>query len=74
MSVQGKKGSLVESIIHVLSGWGVAIITQLIVYPLMGIEVSIVQNINLSLIFIVVGFIKQYYVRRLFEIYVKIKE
>jgi|TARA_R100000656_G_C3856693_1_gene108876 hypothetical protein len=74
MSVQGKKGSLVESIIQVLSGWGVAIITQLIVYPLMGIEVSIVQNINLSLIFIVVGFIKQYYVRRLFEIYVKIKE
>ena len=74
MSVHGKKGSLVESIIQVLSGWGVAIITQLIVYPLMGIEVSIVQNINLSLIFIVVGFIKQYYVRRLFEIYVKIKE
>ena len=74
MSVQGKKGSLVESIIQVLSGWGVAIITQLIVYPLMGLEVSIVQNINLSLIFIVVGFIKQYYVRRLFEIYVKIKE
>ena len=74
MSEQGKKGSLVESIIQVLSGWGVAIITQLIVYPLMGIEVSIVQNINLSLIFIVVGFIKQYYVRRLFETYVKIKE
>lgn len=74
MSGQGKKGSLVESIIQVLSGWGVAIITQLIVYPLMGIEVSIVQNINLSLIFIVVGFIKQYYVRRLFETYVKIKE
>jgi len=74
MSGQGKKGSLVESIIQVLSGWGVAIITQLIVYPLMGIEVSIVQNINLSLIFIVVGFIKQYYVRRLFVIYVKIKE
>jgi hypothetical protein len=74
MAGQGKKGSLVESIIQVLSGWGVAIITQLIVYPLMGIEVSIVQNINLSLIFIVVGFIKQYYVRRLFETYVKIKE
>ena len=74
MAGQGKKGSLVESIIQVLTGWGVAIITQLIVYPLMGIEVSIVQNINLSLIFIVVGFIKQYYVRRLFEIYVNIKE
>ena len=74
MAGQGKKGSLVESIIQVLSGWGVAIVTQLIVYPLMGIEVSIVQNINLSLIFIVVGFIKQYYVRRLFEMYVKIKE
>ena len=74
MAGQGKKGSFVESIIQVLSGWGVAIITQLIVYPLMGIEVSIVQNINLSLIFIVVGFIKQYYVRRLFEMYVKIKE
>ena len=71
---QGKKGSLVESIIQVLTGWGVAIITQLIVYPLMGIEVSILQNINLSLIFIFVGFIKQYYVRRLFEVSVKIKE
>ena len=74
MAGQGKKGSLIESIIQVVSGWGVAIITQLIVYPLMGIEVSIVQNINLSLIFIAVGFVKQYYVRRGFEIYVKIKE
>ena len=74
MAGQGKKGSFVESIIQVLSGWGVAIITQLIVYPLMGIAVSIMQNINLSLIFIAVGFVKQYYVRRLFEVSVKIKE
>ena len=71
---QGKKGSLVESVVQVLTGWGVAIITQLIVYPLMGIAVSIMQNINLSLIFIAVGFVKQYYVRRLFEVSVKIKE
>ena len=74
MAGQGIKGSLVESIIQVFTGWGVAIITQLIVYPIMGIDVSIMQNINLSLIFIVVGFIKQYYVRRLFEVAVKIKE
>ena len=74
MAMQGKKGSLVESIIQVVSGWGVAIITQLIVYPLMGIEVSIMQNINLSLVFIVVGFVKQYYVRRGFELYVNIKD
>ena len=71
---QGKKGSLVESVIQVLTGWGVAIITQLIVYPLMGIDVSIMQNINLSLIFIAVGFVRQYYVRRLFENYVRIKD
>tara|TARA_Y100001951_G_scaffold74867_1_gene61830 strand:- start:371 stop:595 length:225 start_codon:yes stop_codon:yes gene_type:complete len=74
MSKQGIKGSLVESIVQVLTGWGVAIITQLIVYPLMDIEVSIVQNIWISMIFIAVGFIKQFYVRRLFEISVKIKE
>ena len=74
MAGQGIKGSLVESIIQVFTGWGGAIITQLIVYPIMGIDVSIMQNINLSLIFIVVGFIKQYYVRRLFEVAVKIKE
>ena len=74
MAGQGIKGSLVESIIQVFTGWGVAIITQLIVYPIMGIDVSIMQNINLSLIFIVVGFVKQYYVRRLFEVAVKIKE
>ena len=69
---QGKKGSLVESIVQVLTGWGVAIITQLIVYPLMDIEVSISQNIWISMIFIAVGFVKQYYVRRLFELSVKI--
>ena len=74
MSKQGIKGSLVESIVQVLTGWGVAIITQLIVYPLMDIEVSIVQNIWISMIFIAIGFIKQYYVRRLFEMSVKIKE
>ena len=69
---QGKKGSLVESIVQVLTGWGVAIITQLIVYPLMNIEVSISQNVWISMIFIAVGFVKQYYVRRLFELSVKI--
>ena len=60
---QGKKGSLVESIVQVLTGWGVAIITQLIVYPLMNIEVSISQNVRIAMIFIGVGFVKQYYVR-----------
>ena len=69
---QGKKGSLVESVVQVLTGWGVAIITQLIVYPLMNIEVSISQNVWISMIFIAVGFVKQYYVRRLFELSVKI--
>ena len=58
MAKQGIKGSLVESIVQVLTGWGVAIITQLIVYPLMDIEVSIVQNIWISI----------------FEMSVKIKE
>ena len=71
MSSQDKKGSLIESVIQVVTGWLTAILTQLIVYPLMGIEVSISQNIWISMIFIAIGFIKQYYVRRGFEIYYK---
>lgn len=64
---QTKKQSLIESVTNVLIGMAISLIVQIIVYPLMDIEVKFIQNIYLTLIFTVVSIARSYVVRRFFN-------
>jgi hypothetical protein len=64
---QTRRASLVESLLNVAIGYGVALASQLIVFPLFGIHVGLSENIVIGLIFTVISICRSFMVRRLFE-------
>lgn len=64
---------LLESVINVLIGYGIAIITQYAVFPVFGIHMPLHEHLLMGLLFTVVSIIRSYYVRRLFN-WLHIKE
>lgn len=61
--------SAFESVANVAVGYVVALATQLVVFPLFGISVSVQENLAISLIFTVVSLARSYALRRLFNRY-----
>ena len=59
--------SLVESIANVVFGYGVAVATQMLVFPLFGLHASLNQNLMIGLIFTGVSLVRSYLLRRAFE-------
>ena len=64
---QSRRLSLLESLANVLVGYGVAVITQMLVFPLFGLVASVSQNLGLGLIFTGISLIRSYLLRRVFE-------
>lgn len=64
---QSKKQSLKETVISTFIGLAVSLITQIVVFPLYGMEVSFNQNIQITIIFTVVSIARGYFVRRYFN-------
>ena len=64
---QSKAMSLVESLFNVAIGYIVAVVTQIAVFPLFGLEVSLSDNLAIGGLFTVVSIVRSYAVRRLFE-------
>lgn len=65
--IQSKKQSLTETVISTFIGLAVSLITQIVVFPLYGMEVSFNQNIQITIIFTVVSIARGYLVRRYFN-------
>jgi hypothetical protein len=64
---QSRLMSLVESLANVLVGYGVAVATQMAVFPLFGLAVTVTENLLIGLIFTVVSIVRSYALRRGFE-------
>jgi hypothetical protein len=64
---QSRLMSLVESLANVLVGYGVALATQMVVFPLFGLTVTVTENLLIGLIFTAVSIIRSYTLRRGFE-------
>jgi hypothetical protein len=64
---QSKKKSLKETLTQTFSGLVVSFVIQLILYPLLGIPVTIGQNILITLVFVLASIIRGYLIRRLFN-------
>ena len=59
--------SLVESVANIIVGFAVAVITQLLVFPLFGLAASLSDNLTIGLIFTAVSLCRSYALRRLFN-------
>ena len=64
---QSRKMSLVEATANVVVGYGVAVLTQILVFPIFGIEATMSENLAIGLIFTVVSLLRSYWIRRLFN-------
>lgn len=65
--MQSRTMSLIEALANVLVGYGVAVATQAVVFPLFGLYASLDQNLAIGLIFTVVSLVRSYVLRRVFN-------
>jgi hypothetical protein len=65
--MQTKLQSLLESFCNIVVGYLVALIAQLIVFPLMDISVRLDQNLAIGAIFTAVSLVRSYALRRVFN-------
>ena len=59
--------SLLESVTNVVVGYVLAIITQIVVFPLFGIVTDLKQHLAIGLAFVVVSLARGFVLRRIFE-------
>ena len=64
---QSRPMSLVELVANVFVGLLVAMATQLVVFPILGLQASLGQNLKLALVFTGVSIVRSYVLRRVFE-------
>lgn len=69
--MQSRFMSVVESWVNILVGYGVAVVTQALIFPIFGINIPLQDNLLMGLVFTAISFIRSYYLRRLFN---KIKQ
>jgi len=67
--MQTKRRSLIEAVTNVLIGYLVAVISNLIVLPLFGYQVSLFDGFAIGVVFTVISLIRSYVIRRLFNKY-----
>ena len=65
--MQTKTFSLIEAITSTLIGFIISLVVQLIIYPIMGIQVTITQNLTITSVFTIVSILRGYIVRRFFN-------
>jgi hypothetical protein len=65
--MQSKKQSLKESAVNVAIGYIVALASQLVVFPLVGVQSTFNQNLKIGLYFTVISLVRSYIIRRYFN-------
>ena len=64
---QSRTMSLVEAVTNVVVGYAIAVVVQLVVFPLFGLVVSLAGNLLIGGIFTAVSVARAFALRRLFE-------
>jgi hypothetical protein len=64
---QSRLMSLVESVANVIVGYGVAVVTQILIFPIFGLHATLAQNLKMGLVFTGVSICRSFLLRRIFE-------
>jgi hypothetical protein len=60
--------SLVEAVTNVVVGYGLAVVTQIIVFPWFGLEAELGEHMAIGMAFVGVSLARSYLLRRLFAL------
>lgn len=64
---QSRKASALEALANVALGYVFAILTQMLVFPVFDLKVTLGENLSIGLAFVGVSLLRSYVLRRLFE-------
>ena len=64
---QSRAMSFVEALTNVVAGYCIALVTQLFLFPVLGVRLSTAENAFIAAAFTIVSIIRSYCLRRLFE-------
>ncbi len=64
--MQSRTHSALEAIANVALGWLLAILTQLLVFPVYCLSITFSQNLQIGIIFTFVSLVRSYMLRRVF--------
>ena len=64
---QSRLMSLVESVVNVIVGYGVAVVTQILIFPVFGLHTTLAQDLKMGAIFTIVSIARSFALRRVFE-------
>ena len=67
MTSQSKLGSLYEALINILIGAVIAFLSQLLIFPMFGLHVSLSANLGIMAWFTGISVIRSYVIRRWFN-------
>lgn len=65
--MQSRRMSLLEAVANVVIGYVLAVMTQIAVFPMLGLWPSLGENLALGAVFTGVSLLRSYCVRRAFE-------
>ncbi|WP_146256064.1 DUF7220 family protein [Aestuariivirga litoralis] len=66
--MQSRWMSLVEATTNIVVGYCLAVLTQVIVFPLFGLSVSLGENLGIGAVFTVISLVRSYILRRIFNL------
>lgn len=69
MGRQSKIGSAVESLTNIAIGLTIGFLSNIIVPPLFGYDVTIADGAAISLVFTAISFLRSYIIRRIYNKY-----
>ena len=64
---QSRLMSFVEALANVAVGYGVAVATQILIFPVFGLHTTLAENLSMGGIFTGVSIIRSFLLRRAFE-------
>ena len=59
--------SMIEAVANVVVGYGVAVATQILIFPVFGLYTTLAQNLKMGAIFSAVSIARSFTLRRMFE-------
>jgi hypothetical protein len=68
--MQTRWQSFLEAVTNIVVGYALAVLTQIIVFPLFGLHPSLGENFLLAMIFTSISLIRSFAIRRLFNAFV----
>lgn len=65
--MQSRWMSFVETLTNILVGYGIAVSTQILVFPIFGLQSTLTENLKIGAVFTAVSIVRSFALRRLFE-------